>query len=372
MRVSVERRALLARLRRLKSAAGVKADLVLTVDFSEFSLTAVSDEIVARVPLDPLGDVEHGRTRLSLRRLVDVVASQSGDEVSLVFGGDRLVVSSGDSVMTLSAGKVPAEGFVPEPAIMSEWREVDAPAFRDAVTAVSTAAATDRHSVFGVVRFESATDYKFTHDERFAVLVASDTFRLIHRAVPLDGSDFLPFSVAFRPLARAVRFLGKKTPTIRWADDSYLWMVAEGQGAVAVAVDRSPFPAWRGWSLLWKSWLSLPREPLLRLVSQVVALDRKNPHIVRLILSAEKVDVFSKGGSGSVSGSLSPTASSKGFERVELRFNSVFLRDALDALTTELAVVKLAEKPHERPKPVFVGESGSDAGFGLIMPMRHS
>ncbi len=357
MKATVERHRLNSILRKISAGVGAAAPTIVTVSPGRIDLEALGREAVMYCRLDASVE-EPGAAEVTLRQIVSVVKSLPNGKISLESDNPGLAMGGGGArvVMTESdelCGVVP-----PEPGGCGEM--VDGELLRSALAGVIPAAATDNHPIFGSVRFDKS--------EASLRLVSSDTFRLAVRDLPGVPSPGV-FSVSARVLKRMLRSFGKASEYRIRVADGHVWFSVDGIGEMGIACDWSEYPRYRGWAPPWESRIMCDRAPLRDLASRVVALDRKSPAPVKLAFSSGGIEFTAKSPAGMVSGSLEAESADLPGE-VTLRFNSLFLSDALSNLISDRTEVCLAEDPLARPKPVRVADARRPEVWNLVMPMR--
>ena len=357
MKALVERHQLNGALRRLAVGAGTVAPMIMTVSSHGVELVGIGREAVIYAEID--AEVEEpGAAEFNVKQAVSVVKSLPNGKIILEVAEGGIAFSSGQARVVLSQQDELCGVVVPEP--QGSGQSIDGEVLRSALAAVIPAAATDRHPIFGSVRFDES--------EGGLRLVASDTFRLAVRDLPGTPAQGV-FSVPARVLKRMLRALGKASAYQVFFADGHVWFATAGNVEMGVVCDRSDYPRYRGWSPPWEGRTVCSRTPLLDLARRVVALDRRAPAPAKLTFSQTGVDFVAKSPAGMVSGSLS--AEQVGLpEDVTLRFNSLFLADALSNLISDQVEIRLAEDPLARPKPVRISDACNPEAWNLLMPMR--
>lgn len=357
MKISVERHRLNSTLRRMSAAVGASAPILISASQERLEMVAVGKEAVIYTGVDAVVETE-GSADVMLRQIMSVLRSLPNGSVSLESVKQGLAISGGGTRVVMADFPDWCDPKLPEPN--GQGQEIDGELLRSSLGGVIPAAATDNHPIFGSVRFDES--------EGLLRLVASDTFRLAVRDLPGTLSPGV-FSVGVRALKRMLRALGKP-PTYRvWDAGDYVWFSVEKTGQMGIACDRSDYPRYRGWSPLWEGRIVCARAPLLDLANRVVALDRKSPAPAKLSFSEAGIDFGAKSPVGMVSGSLQADHAELSAE-VTLRFNSLYLADALSNMATDRAEFRLAEDPLARPKPVRIADANRSEVWNLLMPMR--
>lgn len=357
MKAIVERHQLNGALRKLAVGAGTVAPMIMTVSSQGVELVGIGREAVIYAEIE--AEVEDPEAaEFNVKQAVAVVKSLPNGKITLEDAEGGIAFSAGQARVVLAQQDELCGVVLPEP--QGSGQSIDGEVLRSALAAVIPAAATDRHPIFGSVRFDEA--------EGALRLVASDTFRLAVRDLPGTPGQGV-FSVPARVLKRMLRALGKAPAYEVSFSDGHVWFATAGKVEMGIVCDRSDYPRYRGWSPPWEGRTVCARTPLLDLAKRVVALDRKAPAAAKLTFSQTGVDFVAKSPAGMVSGSLS--AEQVGFPAdVTLRFNSLFLADALSNLISDQVEIRLAEDPLARPKPVRIGDAGNPEVWNLLMPMR--
>ncbi|MCY3562518.1 MAG: hypothetical protein F4Z79_10210 [Acidimicrobiia bacterium] len=357
MKATLERHRLNSTLRRISAAVGTAAPTIVTVSEEGIDLESFGREAIMYCRLDASVE-DPGAAEVMLRQVVSVVKSLPNGKVDLESDNPGLVISGGGTRVVIAESDELC-GFVPpEPA--GHLDAIDGELLRSSLGGVLPAAATDNHPIFGSVRFDKS--------EGNLRLVASDTFRLAVRDLPDVASPGV-FSVSARVLKRMLRSFGKASEYRIRIADGHVWFSVDGIGEMGVVCDWSEFPRYRGWAPPWEARIVCERGPLRDLATRVVALDRKSPAPVKLSFSPGGIEFTAKSPAGMVSGFLDAEDVALAGE-VTLRFNSLFLSDALSNLISDKTEICLAEDPLARPKPVRIGDGRHSEVWNLVMPMR--
>lgn len=357
MKATVERHRLNSSLRRLSTGVGTVAPLIVQASPGAVELLAVGKEAIMHASVDASVEKE-GAAEFVLRQMVSVVKSFPNGKVTLESGEEGIALAGGGARVVLAENDELCGAELPEPP--DAGLEINGELLRSAVRAVIPSAATDNHPIFGSLRFDE--------EEGVMRLVASDTFRLAVRdlpGIPTQGS----FSVGARAIKRMLRAFGKPAAYRIWVGEGYAWFCVERLGKMGIVCDRSDYPRYRGWSPPWEAKMTCARAPLHDLADRVVALDRKSPAPAKLVFSTEGIEFVAKSPVGMVSGSLKADDAALP-EEVTLRFNSLFLADALANLVSDQVEIRLAEDPLARPKPVLIADAKHPQAWNLVMPMR--
>lgn len=357
MKALVERHQLNGAVRRLAAGAGTVAPMTMAASSQGMELVAIGREAVVHAGIDAEVEVV-GAAEFNVKQVAAVVKSLPNGTVGVEAAREGIAFSSGDARVVLAEQDELCGAEWPEP--QEDGQSIEGGSLRSALEAVIPAAATDNHPIFGSVRFDESGGAMR--------LVASDTFRLAVRDLP--GIPALGrFSAPARVLKRMLRALGKAPAYRMWIFDGYVWFASKGEVAMAIVCSHSDYPRYRGWSPPWEGRVVCARGPLMDLAKRVVALDRKAPAAAKLVFSATGIDFAAKSPAGMVSGSLQADPVDLK-EAVTLRFNSLFLADALSNLLSDRVEIRLAEDPTARPKPVRISDPAHPEAWNLVMPMR--
>ena len=357
MKATVERNRLNSTLRRISAGVGTAAPMIMTASPEGVDLVAIGKESIMYSGLDSSVETP-GCAELMLRQIISVVKSLPNGKVGLASDEAGVALSGGGARVVLTENDELCGADLPEPPDVGET--IDGELLRSSLGGVIPSAATDNHPIFGAVRFDES--------EGNLRLVASDTFRLAVRDLPGIPSRGV-FSVSARALKRMLRSFGKPSEYRIGVTGGYVWFSAEKIGEMGIVCDRSDFPRYRGWAPPWEGRVVCDRAPLSDLANRVVALDRKSPAPVKMVFSSGGIEFTAKSPVGMVSGHLEAEHAALPDE-VTLRFNSLFLADALSNLISDKTEIRLAEDPLARPKPVRIADSRHPEVWNLVMPMR--
>lgn len=357
MKATVEGHQLNGALRRLAAGAGTTVPTILTASSGRLELVGVGREVIVHAQIDAVVE-EPWAAEIMLKQILSVVKSLPGGRVILESTEEGIALSGGEARVVLAEQDELCGAELPEP--QETGQSIDGELLRTSLGAVIPAAATDNHPIFGSVRFDES--------EGVMRMVASDTFRLAVR--DLSGTPAQDvFSVNARALKRLLRVFGKAPSYRMWREDGYVWFSVKKLGMMGIVCSGSDYPRYRGWSPPWEGRVVCARGPLSDLANRVVALDRKAPAPVKLTFSAAGIEFWAKSPVGMVSGSLNADQTVLA-EEVVLRFNSLFLADALANLVSDQVEIRLAEDPLARPKPVLIADAHCSEVWNLVMPMR--
>ncbi len=359
MKATVERSKLNGALRRLSAGVGTVAPLIVQTMPDALDLLAVGRDSIMRSRIGARVEAP-GAAEFTVKQMGSVVKTLPNGRVALRVNTEGMALSSGGARVVLAESDELCGAELPEPPETERLIEIDGETLRSAMSAVLPATATDNHPIFGSVRFDDS--------DGVLRLVASDTFRLAVRdlpQVPAMGA----FSVSARSIKRMLRALGRPSRYYLGIDGGYVWFGAARLGMMGIVGDWSEYPRYRGWAPPWEAKIVCARDPLSDLANRVVALDKKSPAAVRLVFAESEIKFVSKSPVGMVSGSL-PSERHGLSEEVTLRFNSMFLADALANSMSDQTEIRLAEDPLARPKPVLFADPRHPEAWNLVMPMR--
>ena len=357
MKATIEHRRLNTALRRMSTAVGTVAPLVLQAEPDVVEMLAVGRESIMFSEVEASVEAR-GAAELTVKQMGSVVKSLPNGRVVLEDDQEGIALSGGDARVVLAQGDDLYGAELPEPP--EAVHKIEGESLRSALNGVIPSAATDNHPLFGSVRFDES--------DGALRLVASDTYRLAVRdlpGVPAQGS----FSVGVRSIKRMLRALGKPAAYGLSADDGYAWFAVEGLATLGIVCDRSDYPRYQGWAPPWQGKMVFARGPLLDLTRRVVALDKKSPAPVKLVFSESRIELVAKSSVGMVTGTVDVERAELA-EKVTLRFNSGFVADALANLISDQVEIRLAEDPLDRPKPVLIADVRRPEAWNLVMPMR--
>lgn len=357
MKATVERRRLYSILRKMSAGVGTAAPAIVTASPDGIELVAIGKQSIMYCGLDSTVETP-GCAEVELRQIISVVKSLPNGNVDLEGDNPGLALSGGGARVVMTESDELCGVVLPEPP--DDGGRIDGELLRSALGGVIPSAATDNHPIFGSVRFDES--------EGSMRLVASDTFRLAVRDLPDTPSPGI-FSVSARMLKRMLRSFGKPSEYRIGVSDGYVWFSVDQVGQMGIAFDGSDYPRYRGWAPPWEGRVVCDRGPLWDLASRVVALDRKSPAPVKLVFAPGGIEFTAKSPAGMVSGFLEAEEASLPGE-VTLRFNSLFLCDALSNLVSDQTEICLAEDPLARPKPVRLADRRHPEVWNLVMPMR--
>ena len=357
MKATVERNRLNSTLRRISAGVGTAAPMIMTASPEGVDLVAIGKESIMYAGLDSLVETP-GCAELMLRQIISVVKSLPNGKVGLASDEAGVALSGGGARVVLTESDELCGADLPEPPDVGET--IDGELLRSSLGGVIPSAATDNHPIFGSVRFDES--------ERNLRSVASDTFRLAVRDLPGIPSRGV-FSVSARALKRMLRSFGKPSEYRIGVTDGYVWFSAEKIGQMGIVCDPSDFPRYRGWAPPGKGgwFVTALRSRTWR--NGWWPWTRKSPAPVKLVFSSGGIEFTAKSPVGMVSGYLEAEHAALPDE-VTLRFNSLFLADALSNLISDKTEIRLAEDPLARPKPVLIADSRHPEIWNLVMPMR--
>jgi DNA polymerase III subunit beta len=339
-----------------RTAVLVLSGILLRAEGGKLHLAATDMELSLRASLDAqvAGD---GAVVVSGRTLLDIVRLLPADEVTIEHLPEEGVVQIVSGAASFRLHTFATEDFPRLPDLeLAQLYPVDREVLLETVARVSRAASRDesRPVLTGIlVRFEAGK----------VVMVATDSYRLSVKETSLGGD--LPDLEAIIP-ARALAELGR---IAGGADEIQLGVhdnhVVFGAGDAWLTTRRidGQFPNYK--QLLpegFEHLVPVSRDELLGVVKRVsVMAQRNSPLRLRfaegeLTISAQTQDV------GEAQESL-PVAFSG--EALEIGFNADFLRDGVESVEGDQAVLKLISSL----RPGLITGEGDDFWY-LIMPIR--
>lgn len=195
MKSQVKKHALVEALKLVLPATNAKATLPVLSNVHLRAegnlLTIQGTNLTVGITANVLADVEQqGEITVSARSLSDLVATATGDTVSLEIDGTRLVVKWEKSRTKLST--IPAEEFPPMPAFRYEGTELKVETLKKAIQRVAISASTDEarpvlqsiqvlnHSMVATDGFRLSV-YQLTDVEIPAALIPAEALKLVAR-----------------------------------------------------------------------------------------------------------------------------------------------------------------------------------------------
>jgi DNA polymerase III subunit beta len=339
-----------------RTAVLVLSGILLRAEGGRLHLAATDMELSLRGSLEArvAGD---GAVVVSGRTLLDIVRLLPGDEVSIEHLPEEGVVQIVSGAASFRLHTYSTEDFPRLPYVdLAPLYPVDREALLETVSRVSRAASRDesRPVLTGIlVRFESGK----------IVMAATDSYRLSVKETPVAGElPELEAIIPARALAELSRIAGGSDEVQLGVHENHVVFGAADAWLTTRRIDGQ-FPNYR--QLLpdgFEHEVPVNREELLDVVRRVsVMAQRNSPLRLRfaegeLTISAQTQDV------GEATESL-PVGFSG--EPLEIGFNADFLRDGVDSVEGDQAVLKLISSL----RPGLITGEGDDFWY-LIMPIR--
>jgi DNA polymerase III subunit beta len=339
-----------------RTAVLVLSGILLRAEGGRLHLAATDMELSLRGSLEArvAGD---GAVVVSGRTLLDIVRLLPGDEVSIEHLPEEGVVQIVSGAASFRLHTYSTEDFPRLPDVdLAPLYPVDREALLETVGRVSRAASRDesRPVLTGIlVRFESGK----------IVMAATDSYRLSVKETPVAGElPELEAIIPARALAELSRIAGGSDEVQLGVHENHVVFGAADAWLTTRRIDGQ-FPNYR--QLLpdgFEHEVPVNREELLDVVRRVsVMAQRNSPLRLRfaegeLTISAQTQDV------GEATESL-PVGFSG--EPLEIGFNADFLRDGVDSVEGDQAVLKLISSL----RPGLITGEGDDFWY-LIMPIR--
>jgi DNA polymerase-3 subunit beta len=339
-----------------RTAVLVLSGILLRAEAGKLHLAATDMELSLRGAVDAQVAAD-GSVVVSGRTLLEIVRLLPGDDVSIEHKPEEGIVEIISGTASYRLHTFATEDFPRLPDVeLGQLYSVDRDALLDTVARVSRAASRDesRPVLTGIlVRFEAGK----------IVMAATDSYRLSVKETPTSGQ--LPDLEAIIP-ARALAELGRIAAGAEeiqlGVHDNHVVFGAEGTWLTTRRIDGQ-FPNYK--QLLPEGFeheVPVSRDELLDVVRRVsVMAQRNSPLRLRfaegeLTISAQTQDV------GEAKESLPVPFTG---EPLEIGFNADFLRDGVESVEGEQAVLKLISSL----RPGLITGDGDDFWY-LIMPIR--
>jgi len=344
-------------VRALSSRGTVQVLSGILIEGSEgrLSLAATDMEISLRASI--AGEVE-GAAGVVVpgRLLADLVRLLPGESVNLTFesGEGVVIVESGSHLSRLNVFS--AEDFPRLPPLDVSLQRVEAQALLETIEKVGRAASRDesRPVLTGIlVRFEGSN----------LVMAATDSYRLAVKETSISGAaPDLEAIIPARALQELARLAAGADDVGLGVHENYVIFSAADVWLTSRRIDGQ-FPNYH--QLLPETFeveLTVPRETLLEVVRRAGLMAQRNAPL-RLRFSAGELTVSAQTQDvGEARESMSIEYSG---DDLEIGFNPEFLRDGLEAVTTETIQLKLINPL----RPGLLASPG-DSFWYLIMPIR--
>jgi DNA polymerase-3 subunit beta len=339
-----------------RTAVLVLSGILLRAEGGRLQLAATDMELSLRSSLEARVAAA-GAVVVSGRTLLDIVRLLPGDEVSIEHLPEEGVVQIVSGSASFRLHTYSTEDFPRLPDVeLAPLHPVDREALLETVSRVSRAASRDesRPVLTGIlVRFESGK----------IVMAATDSYRLSVKETPVAGElPELEAIIPARALAELSRIAGASDEIQLGVHENHVVFGAADAWLTTRRIDGQ-FPNYR--QLLpdgFEHEVPVNRDELLDVVKRVsVMAQRNSPLRLRfaegeLTISAQTQDV------GEATESL-PVGFSG--DPLEIGFNADFLRDGVDSVEGDQAVLKLISSL----RPGLITGEGDDFWY-LIMPIR--
>jgi DNA polymerase III subunit beta len=347
--------AVVARAVSSRSAVQVLSGILLRAEEGRLTLAATDMEISLRASIS--GEISgDAAVVVPGRLLTDLVRLLPADSVTLTHeeGDGVLAVTSGGHSSRLNVYS--AEDFPRLPPLDVSLQQIKATALLETIEKVGRAASRDesRPVLTGVlVRFEG--------DQ--LIMAATDSYRLaVKETVLSEASPDLDAIIPARALQELTRLAAGEEYVELGVHENYVIFATGDVWLTSRRIDGQ-FPNYK--QLLpetFEAEITLQREPLLEVVRRAGVMAQRNaPLRLRfaegeLTISAQTQDV------GEATESLPIDF---GGEEIEIGFNPDFLRDGLEAVSSETIQLKLIN----RLRPGLIA-SPDESFWYLIMPIR--
>jgi DNA polymerase-3 subunit beta len=339
-----------------RTAVLVLSGILLRAEAGKLHLAATDMELSLRGALDAQVEGD-GSVVVSGRTLLEIVRLLPGDEVSIQHKPEEGIVEIVSGSASYRLHTFATEDFPRLPEVeTAQLYPVEREALLDTVARVSRAASRDesRPVLTGIlVRFEGGK----------IVMAATDSYRLSVKETAVAGQlPELEAIIPARALAELSRIAAGTDEIQLGVHDNHVVFGSDGTWLTTRRIDGQ-FPNYR--QLLPEGFeheLPVSRDELLDVVRRVsVMAQRNSPLRLRfaegeLTISAQTQDV------GEAKESL-PIGFSG--EALEIGFNADFLRDGVESVEGDTAVLKLISSL----RPGLITGEGDDFWY-LIMPIR--
>lgn len=342
-------------LRSVGARAGIPAlsGVLIELTDTDLTLTTTDLELTTRVRLNLTG--EAGRILLPARLLAEIVRSLPSEEVELVTENGSVRVAGGRARFEIRS--LPAEDFPRiEPSTETKRLTVEGDLLTTALTQVVTAASRDEtRPVLTAVFFEGEADT--------LRLVATDSYRLAVRSLPMPGVGSLGVLVPSRAVAEVARLAAGNEVTIEIASSQVSFHM--GDVVLQSRLIEGEFPAYS--KLLPEDHttrLEVEQGQFLEAVKRIGVLAQDGTHIFLELSEGVRLVCHSQGlgdGSEDVDGTYTG-------EDVRAAYNPGYLQAGVDAVEAETVQIDFTDSQ----RPVLIhGPDDVDFVY-LLMPIRVS
>ncbi|MHB8490804.1 MAG: DNA polymerase III subunit beta [Solirubrobacteraceae bacterium] len=345
-----------------RSGLAAIGGVLVTARDGSATLAATDLDMSIRVPLDGLVEGD-GAVVVPARLLLDVVRMAPGPDVTCTVSaaGDSLEVRSGSSTVSLRALRT--DDFPTLPLGEADGGlTLPGATLTGAIGQVARAASRDetRPLLTGVL---------VTAQGRSLRLVATDSYRLAVREVPLDGElpDSFEATVPARALSEAGRLAQQgAAEEITVAVDGNQVVFKVGTTILTSRLLEGHFPDYR--QLLPESpehELQFATTELLDVVRRVSLVAQKNTPLSLVLRDGEMTVSAKTPEVGEASETIAADFHGEGFE---IGFNPLYLRDGLESVEAPSATLKLVSPL--RPGVIEAGGLEGGSFTYLVMPVR--
>lgn len=300
---------------------------------------------------------EEGNICLQSKLLTDIVGSLPEGDVHLDVSEKGALLKEGNSEYRMMV--LDAEDF-PEPPETGSEATLNLPmrVFRDAVSSVVYAVATDSHRPV-------LTGVLFTYDGTSLTLVATDTHRLAHRKVAGEGfGNPVTAIVPDKALSAILRMPIPDDQDVR---------LQFGDGRLGVEVDGAkmvcqllpdPYPNWERVvpTEYTRTW-SVEVDQMMDKVKRTLIIARDSAYRVRFAGKANEILISARSEERGEAKEELPMIGTGG--DIEIAFNGKYVNEALEPIKATGARIELTESS----RSAVFRSAEDDQYFCVIMPM---
>lgn len=344
-------------LRSVGARAGIPAlsGVLIELTDTDLTLTTTDLELTTRAKLGLTG--EAGKVLLPARLLSEIVRALSAEEVSLVTENGSVRVTGGGTEYDIRS-LAPDEFPRVETAAQTRTFSVDGPLLSTALSQVALAASRDetRPVLTGVL---------FEGEDNELRIVATDSYRLAVRSIPLDGVSDVKVLVPARAIVEVARLAaGEKEVKIEIASAQIGFHFSDV--VLQSRLIEGEFPAYR--QLLPESQpfrLEVQKASFLDSVKRMALLAHDSTPVF-LELSEEKIGLSCQaqglgGGHDQVEGGYTG-------DEIRVAFNPAYLEAGVSATGTDDVVIDFTDQQ----RPALVHAPDDQEFRYLLMPIRVS
>ncbi len=339
-----------------RTAVLVLSGILLRAEQGTLRLAATDMELSLRGSLEAQVEGD-GAVVVSGRKLLDVVRSLPAEEVTIEYLPEEGVVQIVSGAASFRLHTFSTEDFPRLPEVeATQLHTVDREALLDTIARVQRAASRDesRPVLTGIlVRFEAGR----------VVMAATDSYRMSVKETPVEGElPDLEAIIPARALAELARIAGSAEELRLGVHENHVVFAADGVWLTTRRIDGQ-FPNYRQLRPeAFEHEVPVARDELAEVVRRVSLMaERNSPLRLRfaegeLTISAQTQDVGESRESLPVQFAGEP---------LEIGFNADFLRDGIESVDGDQAVLKLISPL----RPGLITGEGDDFWY-LIMPIR--